>query len=54
MARESWFPSKAAQGFGHLGGKKESTKIKTLTGVEGYGNALVGGQDEPKNCLFLL
>ncbi|MXQ89816.1 hypothetical protein E5288_WYG020532 [Bos mutus] len=40
MARESWFPSKAAQGFGHLGGKKESTKIKTLTGVEGLGNAI--------------
>lgn len=43
VAKGSWFPGKAAQGFRHLGSKQESPKIKNMTDVVGGGTFIFVG-----------
>lgn len=46
-------PWKAAQGFRHSGGKKESTKIKNMTGVEGVAVGHLWGAKMSLRIAFL-
>lgn len=46
-------PWKAAQGFRHSGGKKESTKIKNMTDVEGVAVEYLWGAKRSLRTAFL-